>query len=172
MILGGGVQNIWGQGNVPENAPSRKLLVTSIRVSGLLSRGLLCKPKAMTPEGPGKRAKARGSKDLFREGCPSWGFPPPPFFHPPPPMASSDAYWTGWDTPPHRSRSKDNPSLSDELIPLVPSRVWFAQDTVQPKMLFSSPTCLCSVARIFRHISSLEEHASIKPLFCIKYPAQ
>ena len=85
----GGVQNVWGEENVPENALSRKFLDPSKRASGLLCRGFLYrKNRAVTPEGGGKRTVRGGSKTPFWEGCHSWGFPPPSFFHPP--MASSD----------------------------------------------------------------------------------
>ena len=51
-----GVQNVWGEENVPENAPSRKILDPSKRASGLLSRGFLYrKNRATTPEEGGKR---------------------------------------------------------------------------------------------------------------------
>ena len=37
----GGVQNVWGEENVPENALSRKFLDPSKRAPGLLCRGFL-----------------------------------------------------------------------------------------------------------------------------------
>ena len=67
----GGVQNVWGEENVPENAPSRKILDPSKRASGLLSRGCLGKNRATTPEGGGKGTVRGGSKTLFWEGCQS-----------------------------------------------------------------------------------------------------
>ena len=52
----GGVQNVWGEENVPENALSRKFLDPSKRASGLLCRGFLYrKNRALTPEGGGNR---------------------------------------------------------------------------------------------------------------------
>ena len=85
----GGVQNVWGEENVPENALSWKSLDPSERASGLLCRGFFYrKNRALTPEGGGKRTVRGGSKTPFWEGCHSWGFPPPSFFHPP--MASSE----------------------------------------------------------------------------------
>ena len=80
----GGVQNVWGEENVPEKAPSRKFLDPSKRASGLLWRGFLYrKNRALTPEGGGKRTVRGGVENPFWEGCQSWGFPPPSFFHPP-----------------------------------------------------------------------------------------
>ena len=66
----GGVQNVWGVENVPENALSRKFLDPSKRASGLLCRGFLYrKNKALTREGGGKRPVRGGSKTPFWEGC-------------------------------------------------------------------------------------------------------
>ena len=85
----GGVQNVWGEENVPENALSRKFLDPSKRASGLLCRGFLCrKHRALTPEGVENVPYEGGSKTPFWEGCHSWGFPTPSFFHPP--VASSE----------------------------------------------------------------------------------
>ena len=85
----GGVQNVWGEENVPENALSRKFLDPSKRASGLLCRGFLFrKNRALTPEGGGKRTVQGGSKTLFGRGVIREVFHPPLFFHPP--MASSD----------------------------------------------------------------------------------
>ena len=58
-----------GEENAPNNAPSRKFLDPSKRVSGLVSLPLFYKEKrAATPEGGGKRTKRRGSKTTFWEG--------------------------------------------------------------------------------------------------------
>ena len=68
--LYGGVQNVWGEENVPENVLSRKFLDPSKRASGLLCRGFLYrKNRALTPEGGGKRTVRGGSKTPFWEGC-------------------------------------------------------------------------------------------------------
>ena len=67
-----GVQNVWGEEDVPENALSRKFLDPSKRASGLLCRGIFVQEKrALTPEGGGKRYRARGGgfKTHFWEGC-------------------------------------------------------------------------------------------------------
>ena len=60
----GGVQNVCGEENVPENALSRKFLDPCKRASGLLCRGFLYrKNRALTPEGGGK-GTIRGGKQL------------------------------------------------------------------------------------------------------------
>ena len=78
-----------GGRNVPENAPSRKILDPSTRASGLLSRGFLYrKNRATTPEGGGKPTVQGGSKTLFGRGVIREVFLPPLF--PTPPMASPE----------------------------------------------------------------------------------
>ena len=63
------MQNVWGEENVPENAPSRKLLDPSKRAFGLLCRGLLYRKKrALTPEGGGKRTVRGGVQNPFLGG--------------------------------------------------------------------------------------------------------
>ena len=79
----GGVQNVWGEENVPENALSRKILDPSKRASGLLCRGFLYrKNRALTPEGGGKRTARGGPKPRFGRGVIREVFHPPLF--PPP----------------------------------------------------------------------------------------
>ena len=69
-MIWGGVQNVWGEENVPENAPSRKMLDPSKRASGLLSRGFLYrKNRATTPEGGWKTLPYEGGPNpLFGRG--------------------------------------------------------------------------------------------------------
>ena len=64
---GGGVQNVWGEENVPENAPSRIILDPSKRASGLLSRGFLYRKKQSndTRAGFGKRTVQGGIQNPF-----------------------------------------------------------------------------------------------------------
>ena len=87
----GGVQNVWGEENVPENALSPKFLDPSKRASGLLCRGFLNrKSRALTPEGGGKRTVRGGGgpKPPFGRAVirvPPWivRFSTPLFFPPP-----------------------------------------------------------------------------------------
>ena len=84
-----GVQNVWGEENVPENAPSRKILDPSKRASGLLSRGFSHrKNRATTPEGVENVPNKGGPKPLFGRGVIREDFLPPLFSTPP--MASSE----------------------------------------------------------------------------------
>ena len=54
-------QNVWGEENVPENAPSRKILDPSKRASGLLSRGFFVQEKQSNDTRAGwKTYRARG----------------------------------------------------------------------------------------------------------------
>ena len=80
----GGVQNVWGEENVPENVLSRKFLDPSKRAFGLLCRGFLYrKNRAVTPEGGGKRTVWGGVKPLFGRGVIREVFLPPLFSTPP-----------------------------------------------------------------------------------------
>ena len=81
----GGVQNVWGEENVPENALSRRFLDPSKRASGLFCRGFLYrKNRAVTPEGGGKTYRTRGGpKPLFGRGVIREVFHPPLFSTPP-----------------------------------------------------------------------------------------
>ena len=77
----GGVQNVWGEENVPENARSRKFLDPSKRASGLLSRGFLYrKNRGLTPEGGGKRTVRGGVQNHFLGGVSFVNTFPPPLF--------------------------------------------------------------------------------------------
>ena len=86
-ILGhdmGGVQNVWGEKNVPENASARKFLDPSQRASGLLCRGFSYrKNRAMAPEGGGKRTRRREVQKPFLGGVSFVRFSSP-LFSPPP----------------------------------------------------------------------------------------
>ena len=80
----GGVQNVWGEENVPENALSRKFLDPSKRAFGLLFRGFLYrKNRALTPEGGGKRTVRGGVQNPFLGGVPFVRFSTPLLFPPP-----------------------------------------------------------------------------------------
>ena len=81
----GGVQNVWGEENVPENALCRKFWNPSKRASGLLCRGFLYrKNRALTPEGGGKRTVTRGVQNpFFGRGVIREVFHPPLFSTPP-----------------------------------------------------------------------------------------
>ena len=66
----GGCKTYGGEENVPENAPSRKFLDPSKRVSALLCRGFLYrKNRALTPEGVENVPYEGGSKTPCWEGC-------------------------------------------------------------------------------------------------------
>ena len=77
---GGGVQNVWGEENVPETAPSRKILDPSKRASGLLI--FVQEKQSNDTRGGWKTYRTRWVQNPFLGH--SWGFPPPSFFHPPP----------------------------------------------------------------------------------------
>ena len=80
----GGVQNVGGEENVPENALSRKCLDPSKRASGLLCRGFLYrKNRALTPEGGGKRTVRGGGPNPLLGGVSFVRFSSPLFFPPP-----------------------------------------------------------------------------------------
>ena len=84
-----GVQDVWGEENVPENERILPKIFGPLQknISGLPKRGLLYrKSRATTLEGCGKRTRRRGSKTLFGRGLLREVFLPI-FF--PPPMASS-----------------------------------------------------------------------------------
>ena len=66
-VKGGGMQSVWGEENVTENALSRKFLDPSKRASGLLCRGFLyTKNRALTNLNVPYEV---GSKTPFSEGC-------------------------------------------------------------------------------------------------------
>ena len=81
----GGVQNVWGEENVPENALSRKFLEPSKRASGLLCRGFLYRETQSTDTWGGwKTYRTRGGpKPLFGRGVIREVFLPPLFSTPP-----------------------------------------------------------------------------------------
>ena len=85
----GGVQNVWGEENEPDNAPSRKFLDPSKRASRLLSRGCVQdKNRALTPEGVKKVPDEGGSETFFGRGILREVFLPPLFSTPPPNVSS------------------------------------------------------------------------------------
>ena len=80
----GGVQNVWGEENIPENALSRKFLDPPKRASGLLCRGFLYKKnRALTPGGGWKMYCTRGVRNPFLGGVSFVRFSTPLFFPPP-----------------------------------------------------------------------------------------
>ena len=80
-----GVQNVWGEETVPENAHSRWFLDPSNWASALLRRGFLYRnTEHWHLRGVENVPYEGGFKTPVWEGCHSWGFPPPSFFHPPP----------------------------------------------------------------------------------------
>ena len=70
-----GGQNVWGEENVPENAPSRKFLNPFKRSSDLLSPEFLnriYRALPMTPEKGVEHVQDKeGSNTPFWEGCPA-----------------------------------------------------------------------------------------------------
>ena len=67
----GGVQDVWGEENVPENAPSRKILDPSKRASVVCSVVDFCtgKTEQRHPRGVENVPYEGGSKTPFWEGC-------------------------------------------------------------------------------------------------------
>ena len=90
----GGVQSVWGEENVLENAPSRKILDPSKRASGLLSCGFCTgKTEQQHPRRVETHRTRGGPKPLFGSGVICEVFllffkPPLLFFYPP--MMSSE----------------------------------------------------------------------------------
>ena len=65
----GGVQNVWGEENAPENALPRKLLDPSQRASGLLCRGFCMQEKQSTDTWAGWKTKTYRTRGVQKPFC-------------------------------------------------------------------------------------------------------